>query len=354
MESYVYGNTHILMGENIKCAAPTMNVDKANNVTLFNACGVVDETNNKEGLGVSANFVYGGGQQGNVIGITNVDILNGHVFRAVTGGSYSGYVYGSTQVKVGYPKYYKVRKDMHKGGRYVLKRTDQNQKNLKLEDNNGKTKSPTVKQHIYLLSDELITQGTREDIVAIDNGNRVEITNANSDVYFTKVEAAEPKVGWKYVNINIDEAVYGGGYSLAQGSSVMANNTTVLKYTKDYNVDEAFTDTKEHLDELNGFPGGTTVGFGGNTVILVGDNKNSEHITISHQEMQKINLPEGTDLFGYYYKHYDDAEAYEKGIYTYRFISLQDKYFYQAKQTPKLEGIKDNVFYEYDLSLIHI
>lgn len=349
MESYVYGNTHILMGENIKCVAPTMNVDKANNVTLFNACGVVDETNNKEGLGVSANFVYGGGQQGNVIGITNVDILNGHVFRAVTGGSYSGYVYGSTQVKVGYPKYYKVRKDNHKGGRYVLKRTDQNQKNLKLTDNNGKTTSPTVKQHIYLLSDELITQGTREDIVAIDNGNnRIEITDADSDKYFTTVDAAEPKVGWDNVNINIDEAVYGGGYSLAQGSSVMANNTTVLKYTKDYNVDEAFTDTKEHLDELNGFPGGTTAGFGGNTVILVGDNKVSEHITISHQEMQEIKLPEGTDLFGYYYKHYDDDDAFNKGIYTYRFISLQDKYFYQAKQTPKLEGIKDNVFYEYD------
>ena len=353
MESYVYGITHILMGENIKCVAPTMNVDKVNNVTLFNACGVVDETNNKEGLGVSANFVYGGGQQGNVIGITNVDILNGHVFRAVTGGSYSGYVYGSTQVKVGYPKYYKVRKDMHKGGRYVLKRTDQNQKNLDLVDNNGKTKSPTVKQHIYLLSDELITQGTREDIVAIDNGNnRVEINETNCANYFTTVEAETPKVGWENVNINIDEAVYGGGYSLAQGSSVMANNTTVLKYTKDYNVDEAFTDTKEHLDELNGFPGGTTAGFGGNTVILVGDNKVSEHITISHQEMQEIKLPEGTDLFGYYYKHYDDDDAFNKGIYTYRFISLQDKYFYYAGATeatrPKLEGLRDNVFYEYD------
>ena len=364
MESYVYGNTHILMGENIKCIAPTMNVDKANNGTLFNACGVVDNNNNKEGLGVSANFVYGGGQQGNVIGLTNVDILNGHVFRAVTGGSYSGYVYGSTQVKVGYPKYYKVNKANHKGGRYALKRTDQKKKNLDLIDNNGKTKSPTIKQHIYLLSDELITQGTREDIVAIDNGNRVEITDADSDVYFTKVEAAAPKVGWKYVNINIDEAVYGGGYSLAQGSSVMANNTTVLKYTKEFNVDEAFTDTKEHLDELKGFPGGTTVGFGGNTVILVGDNKGkkkskendendeNEHITISHQEMQEIKLPEGTDLFGYYYKHYDDDTAFQNGIYTYRFISLQDKYFYHANPTeatrPKLEGLKDNVFYEYD------
>lgn len=355
MESYVYGNTHILMGENIKCSAPTMNG------TLFNACGVVDETNNKEGLGVSANFVYGGGQQGNVIGLTNVDILNGHVFRAVTGGSYSGYVYGSTHVKVGYPKYYKVRKDNHKGGRYVLKRTDQKKENLDLKDSNdGKTESPTIKQHIYLLSDELITQGTREDIVAIENSKRIEITAADSAEYFTTVEAATPKVGWANVHINIDEAVYGGGYSLAQGSSVMANNTTVLKYTQEFNVDEAFTDTKEHLDELKGFPGGTTVGFGGNTVILVGDNKGkkkskendkndeNEHITISHQEMQEIKLPEGTDLFGYYYKHYDDDDAYKNGEYTYRFISLQDKYFYQAGAKPKLEGIKDNVFYEYD------
>ena len=359
MESYVYGNTHILMGENIKCCAPTMNG------TLFNACGVVDETNNKEGLGVSANFVYGGGQQGNVIGFTNVDILNGHVFRAVTGGSYSGYVYGSTHVKVGYPKYYKVNKANHKGGRYALKRTDQKKENLDLKDNDGKTESPTIKQHIYLLSDELITQGTREDIVAIDNGtNRIDITAANCDEYFTKVEAATPTVGWANVNINIDEAVYGGGYSLAQGSSVMANNTTVLKYTKEFNVDEAFTDTKEHLDELKGFPGETTVGFGGNTVILVGDNKGkkkseendendeNEHITISHQEMQEIDLPEGTDLFGYYYKHYDDDDAYKNGEYTYRFISLQDKYFYHAEPTeatrPKLEGLRDNVFYEYD------
>ena len=154
------------------------------------------------------------------------------------------------------------------------------------------------------------------------------------------------------MHINIDEAVYGGGYSLAEGSSVMANNNTVLKYTKEFNVDEAFTDTKEHLDELNGFPNGTTVGFGGNTVILVGDNKDSEHITISHQEMQEIKLPEGTDLFGYYYKHYDDDDAYKNGEYTYRFISLQDKYFYHAGATeatrPKLEGLRDNVFYEYD------
>ena len=339
MESYVHGNTHILMGEKIKCVAPTMNGTK------FNACGVVDDESNPEGLGVSANFVYGGGQQGNVIGLTNVDILNGHVFRAVTGGSYSGYVYGSTQVKVGYPKYYRVNKAQHKGGRYVLKRTDQ--KNLGLTDSNdGKTGTPTIKQHIYLLSDELLTQGTYEDIVAIKNGDEkeIQITDENRNNYFIE-ETETPQVDSAYVHINIDEAVYGGGYSLAQGSSVMANNTTVLKYTKEYNVDEAFTDSQAHLDELNGFPGRTTAGFGGNTVILVGDSKYNEHITISHQEMQTIDLPEGTDLFGYYYKHYDNATTTE---YTYRFISLQDKYFYHAGNTPNLEGIRENIFYEYD------
>lgn len=68
MESYVYGNTRIVMGDSINCTEPAMNNGK------FSASGV------------SANFIYGGGQQGNVIGLTDVDILNGHVFRSVTGG----------------------------------------------------------------------------------------------------------------------------------------------------------------------------------------------------------------------------------------------------------------------------
>ena len=59
--------------------------------------------------GVSANFVYGGGQQGNVLGVTNVVVFNGHIYKSATGGSYSGYVWGSTHVKVGYPKYYEVK-----------------------------------------------------------------------------------------------------------------------------------------------------------------------------------------------------------------------------------------------------
>ena len=317
MESYVYGNTHIVMGDSISCKEPAMDNGK------FSACGV------------SANFIYGGGQQGNVIGLTDVDILNGHVYRSVTGGSYSGYVYGSTQVKVGYPTYYKV--NPLKNGKYILKRTDQ--KNIGLMNNDG----PTIKQEIHLLADELISQGVYDDIVAIDNGTPVDITNKEN--YFTKVPAKEPSIGWDNIHINIDEAIYGGGYSLAQGTSVLANNTTVLKLTKDFNVDKAFANSAEHLEELKSLPSGTTAGFGGNTLILVGDSKESEHITISKQDMKEINLPNGTDLYGYYYRYYDDKS---KDEYTYRFIYEAVKY-YKGNDVPKgLEGIKYNKFYEYD------
>ena len=334
MESYVYGDTRIVMGDGIPCAKPTMDGGK------FLPCGVKDKTNT-EGLGVSANFIYGGGQQGNVIGLTNVDILNGHVYRSVTGGSYSGYVYGSTQVKVGYPTYYKV--NALKNGKYILNRTDK--KNNSLQNDNGSEKSPTIKQEIHLLAGELITQGVYDDIVAIDNGIRTEIPADKKSGYFTKVDTATPSMGWDYVNINIDEAIYGGGYSLAQGTSVLANNTTVLKLTKDFNVDKAFTNSAEHLEELKSLPGGTTAGFGGNTLILVGDSKTSEHITISKQDMKEIDLPNGTDLYGYYYRYYDDLS---KDEYTYRFIYEMVKYYKGDKAPKDLEGIKYNKFYEYD------
>ena len=321
MESYVYGNTNIIMGDSVNCSEPKTDGGK------FLPCGV------------SANFIYGGGQQGNVIGLTDVDILNGHVFRSVTGGSYSGYVYGSTQVKVGYPTYYRV--NALKNGKYMLNRTDQ--KNLGLKNNDG---APTIKQEIYLLAGELISQGVYDDIVAIDNGTRIDITESNKGEYFTPVAAKEPTMDWENVHINIDEAIYGGGYSLAQGTSVLANNTTVLKLTKDFNVDKAFTNSAEHLEELKLLPGGTTAGFGGNTLILVGDSKTSEHITISKQDMKEINLPNGTDLYGYYYRYYDDNSKDDE--YTYRFIYEMVKY-YKGNEVPKdLEGIRQNTFYEYD------
>ena len=320
MESYVYGNTNIIMGKDMKCSEPKTEGGK------FLPCGVNGAT------GVSANFIYGGGQQGNVIGLTNVDILNGHVFRSVTGGSYSGYVYGSTQVKVGYPTYYQV-KDRH-SGIYLLDRTDKN--NLYIDHENkkkdGKIRqdlaSETIKQSIRLISGDKVSQAVYASI-----------TGKQKENDFTTIITAP--ASWNDIYIKIGEAIYGGGYSVAQGTSVMANDSTVLKFTRQYNIDKVFTERQEKLSDL---PNGTTTGFGGNTTILVADNSatdsDRDHIIISHQKMKSVVLPAGTDLFGYYYMDKDG---------NYRYISLQDNYFYGAGyKKPEHQSETDTNIYAYD------
>lgn len=330
MESYVYGNTHIIMGKDMKCSEPKPEDGK------FLPCGVNGAT------GVSANFIYGGGQQGNVIGLTDVDILNGHVFRSVTGGSYSGYVYGSTQVKVGYPTYYQVN-DGH-SGIYLLDRTDKNNLYIDHEnkDKDGKIlpnlASETIKQSIRLISGDKVSQAVYASIIGKQG-----VTNFVKENDFTTITTApaSPLITWNDINIKIGEAIYGGGYSVAQGTSVMANDSTVLKFTRQYNIDKVFT---ERQDELAKLPNGTTTGFGGNTTILVADNSAPEsdrdHIIISHQKMQSVVLPTGTDLFGYYYMDKDG---------NYRYISLQDNYFYgDGYKKPEHQSETDKNIYAYD------
>ena len=324
MESYVYGNTRIVMGDSISCKEPAMDKGK------FSASGV------------SANFIYGGGQQGNVIGLTDVDILNGHVFRSVTGGSYSGYVYGSTQVKVGYPTYYQVKKGH--SGIYLLDRTDKNNLYIDHENKNKDGKilpnlaSETIKQSIRLISGDKVSQAVYASIIGKQG-----VTDFVKENDFTTITTApaSPLITWNDINIKIGEAIYGGGYSVAQGTSVMANDSTVLKFTRQYNIDKAFT---ERQDELAKLPNGTTTGFGGNTTILVADNSatdsNRDHIIISHQKMQSVVLPKGTDLFGYYYMDKDG---------NYRYISLQDNYFYgDGYKKPEHQSETDKNIYAYD------
>lgn len=321
MESYVYGKTNIIMGKDMKCSEPKTTEDGK-----FQSCGVNGAT------GVSANFIYGGGQQGNVIGLTDVDILNGHVFRSVTGGSYSGYVYGSTQVKVGYPTYYQVN-DGH-SGIYLLDRTDKN--NLYIDHENkkkdGKIRqdlaSETIKQSIRLISGDKVSQAVYASIIG-----------KQKEKDFTTITTAP--ASWNDIYIKIGEAIYGGGYSVAQGTSVMANDSTVLKFTRQYNIDKAFTERQEKLSDL---PNGTTTGFGGNTTILVADNSatdsDRDHIIISHQKMKSVELPAGTDLFGYYYMDQDG---------NYRYISLKDNYFYGAGyKKPEHQSETDTNIYAYD------
>lgn len=326
MESYVYGNTDVIVAEGLKCEAPSPSSE------VFKASGV------------SANFVYGGGQQGNVIGVTNVDVLNGHIYKAVTGGSYSGYVWGSTQVKVGYPIYYKVKDKQ--SGIYLLDRTDKNNKYIDREGNTesgailSNLASESIKQNIKLIAGDIISQAVYESI----KGKQGLTEKFVKDNCFEKCVSLPDPLTWDDINIQIGEAVYGGGYSVGQGTSVLANDSTVLKYTDKYNINKAFTTDNSRLVGLAELPNGTTEGFGGNTTILVADNSDQsstrDHITISHQEMKSIVLPNGTDLFGYYYKHKDG---------NYRFISLQDRYFYgEGYDKPVGQSDTDKKIYMYD------
>lgn len=332
MESYVYGKTNIIMGKDMKCSEPKTTEDGK-----FLPCGVNGAT------GVSANFIYGGGQQGNVIGLTDVDILNGHVFRSVTGGSYSGYVYGSTQVKVGYPTYYQVKKGH--SGIYLLDRTDKNNLYIDHENKNkdGKIRqdlaSETIKQSIRLISGDKVSQAVYASIIG-KQGVTDFVKEKENDFDAFPTAPASP-LTWNDINIKIGEAIYGGGYSVAQGTSVMANDSTVLKFTRQYNIDKVFTERQEKLSDL---PNGTTTGFGGNTTILVADNSatdsDRDHIIISHQKMKSVVLPTGTDLFGYYYMDKDG---------NYRYISLQDNYFYGAGyKKPEHQSETDTNIYAYD------
>lgn len=341
MESYVYGNPNVIFAKGQTCSEP------AKDITTFAPTGT------------SANFVYGGGQQGNVIGVTNVEVLNGHIYKSVTGGSYSGYVWGSTHVKVGYPKYYTVK--FGKTGRYLLNRIDQANKDIDKDENfkaegeyaGMKPVGETIKQSIYLVTGDFVSEGVYNDIVAINNGTRVDIADANKSEYFEEVKETLSDEDWKNINIKIGEAVYGGGYSLAQGASVMANNTTVLKFTDTYNLDNAFTTNEAHKAELASLPDGTTKGFGGNTTVLVADrvtdtpaDTDHDHISISHQEMKVVtDVIMGTDLQGYYYK---DKNG------NYRYIYMAGRYYSGgehkidiSKNQPSDIGADLNV-YEYD------
>lgn len=325
MDSYVYGNTDVIVAEGMKCDTLSTTSD------IFNASGV------------SANFVYGGGQQGNVIGVTNVDVLNGHIYKSVTGGSYSGYVWGSTQVKVGYPIYYKVKDKQ--SGIYLLDRTDKNNKYIDREGNTesgailSNLASESIKQNIKLIAGDIISQAVYESIIGKQG---LTAKFVKTDCFEKRVSLPAP-LTWDDINIQIGEAIYGGGYSVAQGTSVLANDSTVLKYTDKYNIDKAFTTNNTHLVGLDELPNKTTEGFGGNTTILVADNSDPssarDHITISHQEMKSIVLPKGTDLFGYYYKDKDG---------NYRYISLQDHYFYGDGYAKPEEQGTDKYIYVYD------
>ncbi len=333
--SYVYGDTKVIVGKNTNCKTATTTVNDGNGAkgVFGDASGSANATYEVfNDDGTSASYIFGGGLQGNVVGNATVEYLNGHTLHSVTGGSYAGYLWGSTQVLVGYPDYYVVKDK--KQAVYAVDRKDKRADNLavKTQDLKGNVEK-AIKQEVKLMAGDIIAPTLYESIVKAD---------ASKADNFEYVEATAPSVGWDNVAITIDEAIYGGGYSLASGSSVMANNTIVLKYDDEYNTDDKYTTL-------------TSVGYGGNTTMVVwdkmeyngtGDTKTTktpgndavDHISISQQRMTPVDLPTGTDLFGYYY---EDKNGH------YHYIYEENKYF-QGLQYPKPPGYTGTFVSAYD------
>lgn len=334
-DSYVYGDIKVSLGSSatahsqeittsVSPDALNASFENGGNVTQslpgaqLNEATAVTKTYND--AGASVNNLYGGGELGNVIGNTTVQVLNGHVVTDVVGGSYSGTQYGSTQVLVGYPQYYTVNNN--ESGIYSLKRADDSD-NLAIENYDG---SKAIKTEVHLMAGDIVSPVVRDAIAAYDG--------AHSTSQAGKLTVHNPAPdNWNNVSITIGEAVYGGGYALSSGYTGTggAGTYTVKKYTDAYNVDNSMTSS----DPLYNNP---TRGYGGNTTVMVWDNPEAatEHITISSESADGGFYGDG---------HLSYAEGFRSGElkgYGYAQHTVLDKAAYEAKEDPEGEDDESN------------
>ena len=320
-ESYVYGNINVAFGTSSEpCTQGTSGGGSSLDVSLDGAGGgkVTDVTPvTINDTGFSTNNIYGGGEFGNVIGNTTVKVLNGHVTGNVSGGAYAGVQYGSTQVLVGYPDYYTV----NKSGRYAMLRADK--KNLDIK--NETDKSNAIKQVIRLVKGDIIAPTVYDAIVAKESKESSNFTLGSVTATGT----------WDNVRINIGDAVYGGGYSLASTftGSGGAGTNTVRKFNDKYNINNTIAEENDSLHTRS------TIGWGGNTTVLIWDNTayDSEHIDIASNE--------ATDggIFGDGHLSYSEGfRAGELRGYGYAAHSVLNKEKYEAKKDIDGENKESN------------
>lgn len=285
IESYVYGNVEVAFGTSATASAQNTSTSveplaldiPIDGIGEKKATDTYDTTFDDDGF--SVNSIYGGGERGNVIGNTIVKVLNGHVAGDVCGGSYAGTQYGSTHVFVGYPDYYKAKAS----GEYVLMRAD------KANDIRNFDNSKAIKDTIRLIAGDFISPVVYDAICDYDAANGKTQHN-NFEIQHQQV--ATP-ANWNNISILIDEGVYGGGYELNSGYSGTggAGSYTIKKYTQDNNVNNSNAIGTE--DPLYN---SSTVGYGGNTTVLVWDRvktasdgdaaTDKDHITISSESAE--------------------------------------------------------------------
>ncbi len=327
-DSHVWGDVHIIMDRSLnpstmgeQIAESTLSTELKGKFTDFGAFDIWDGQLNNDLSGSHAvnrsypsfNNVFGGGRNGKLIGNATVEIRNGLVYSDVAGGCYASDMYGSTAVIVGYPKYWECKES----GEYAVQRGDQ--WNTDKEDFYG---DKVVKQSVMYLKGDLVPNNVYEQIVAANSGNaskfdEVEILPVNGKNTPTHtLEGSYDGTTWDDIHIKIGKGVYGGGYSLANSTAASAGSITTHKLD-----DKPTADLHPHnFDGRYGVENtlATTVGYGGNSNIMVGDEASNaatrDHIHISTLKEAVANIPATSTVIGKFIKETVDG----KEVYTHQ------------------------------------
>lgn len=223
----------------------------------------------------SANNIIGGGRNGKLIGNSTVEVRNGLVYSDVAGGCYASDMYGSTQVIIGYPKYY----ECNASGEYGMQRGDT--WNTGKKDVYGQD---VIKQSVKYLKGDLVPENVYQQIVAANSGNASKFDEV--EVTPTTHHSSDGTT-WNDIHIKIGKGVYGGGYSLANSTAASAGSITTHKLN-----DVATTDLHPHNFNTRGYDDvASTVGYGGNSSIMVGDQEKGEHDHIRISTLKVTELP---------------------------------------------------------------
>lgn len=292
--TYVYGDTRVTLGQG--------------------TTSVIDHTPNPgttyRNTGASVYNIFGGGQQGNIIGNSFVRVANGRVGGNVVGGSYAGYLYGSTNAVVGYPRYYECQTS----GEYTMERADDTEVHKDFDN---------IKRSAKYLKGAFVSKAVIDAIIAKNTGYHWQdggtsvCLDGSGNILFKQIEDGyKPNDfgidAWNKVDIQIDKAVYGGGYSIASSTGA-AGAETVKKFEDAHNMDD-FCNSVYGFADKNGTPG-VTKGYGGNTNVMIcdltpnneivsdeGSTSEVDHITLSSEQLKPMSLSNGDLVYGLYYK----------------------------------------------------
>ncbi|MCQ2212166.1 MAG: hypothetical protein MJZ36_00850 [Bacteroidaceae bacterium] len=339
-QTWVYGDTEVRLGLGTNCTAEGSKIIKAYEAGNTSA---------------ATNYMFGGGRMGNLIGNTTVRVLNGRVAGCLVGASYAGVLYGNAQTMVGYPEvYYRTNGNY----RFKLKRADMSEAHAAYVDDAG---NALIKKEVRYTKGDLVSKAVYDEIVGVYiNDAWTDINETQKASYFETPEHSIPAGNdWSGIDIQIDKAIYGGGYALASGSSVGSGSYTVKKYTATNRFkDDVVTDTYEfeNADDIAGYGGNTFIMVGdvtGNYDILAGTGITAEnsrdHIALSSRSLEPVATKTGDDLFGLFYQQtkYEVASDDEKSSITAEEKDQPTGPFIQYRSEAPKAGNDPHVYYRF-------